>query len=172
MPVLFAVAIESTGTGFWTVSPIEPETVGAATLTAEIVTGFVLGIVVGGVYSPLPLMVPLVLLPPVTPLTCHVTPIFVEFATTAYSWAVDPSRTWVGPVTVTCTCGACVAAVLELAAPPHPAIAKMPSDVVVTNPARTYVRRIHVPFTSNGKILWPLVAVSSTFGAPGREVLE
>jgi hypothetical protein len=48
-PVVFAVALETMGTGFWTVTLSEPELVGDATLTAVMVTGFVLGIVAGGV---------------------------------------------------------------------------------------------------------------------------
>jgi hypothetical protein len=64
---------------------MEPETLGAATLTAEMVTGFVEGIVAGGVYRPLVLIVPVAAAPPVTPFTCHVTAVLVEFATAAYS---------------------------------------------------------------------------------------
>jgi len=87
------VAALSTGTGFCTVSLNVPEAEAEAALTAEIVTGFVAGMVAGGVYRPLLLIVPFVASPPVTPFTCQVTLVFVEFATAAYSWTVDPSRT-------------------------------------------------------------------------------
>jgi hypothetical protein len=80
--VVFAVALVTAGTGFCTVKLSDPEIVGEATLTAVIVTGFVLGIAVGGVYWPLLVIVPLVLFPPATPLTCHVTLVLLALVTT------------------------------------------------------------------------------------------
>src|SRR6185312_2649637 len=52
-------------------------------------------------------MVPKVLLPPVTPFTCHVTPWFVVVETTAENCAVVSNRVVAGPVTVT-VMGGCV----------------------------------------------------------------
>jgi len=82
LPVVFAVALLTTGTGFCTVKLNDPEAVGEATLTAVMVTGFTLGIPAGGVYCPLLLMVPVVLFPPVTPFTCHVTLVLPALVTT------------------------------------------------------------------------------------------
>jgi hypothetical protein len=53
---------------------------------------FGLGIVAGGVYRPAAEIVPVVLLPPATPFTCHVTAVFVVFVTVAVNCTVDPSR--------------------------------------------------------------------------------
>jgi hypothetical protein len=83
VPVLFAVAVVSTGTGFWTISLSDPEADGELTLAAEIVIGFVLGMVAGGMYRPLLLTVPFVESPPVTPFTCQVTVLLEELATLA-----------------------------------------------------------------------------------------
>jgi hypothetical protein len=67
-PVVFAVAEVTIGTAFCTVSLNVTKAVDEATLTVEIITGFVFEIVAGGVYRPLLLMVPFVASPPVTPL--------------------------------------------------------------------------------------------------------
>src|ERR1035441_2133951 len=47
------------------------------------------------------LMVPRVLLPPVTPFTCHVTAVLERLLTVAVKRAVLPNRTWLPPLTVT-----------------------------------------------------------------------
>jgi len=46
-------------------------------------------------------MVPTELFPPAIPPTCHVTAVLVRLATVAVKLIVLPSRTWVGPLTVT-----------------------------------------------------------------------
>jgi hypothetical protein len=99
-------ALETAGSGFHTSSLDDPLTPGAATLTAVIVTGFVAGIVAGGVYNPAAEIVPTALEPPVIPFTCQVTAVLVSFVTVAVNWAVDPSLTWLPLLTVTCACGA------------------------------------------------------------------
>jgi hypothetical protein len=86
----------------------DPEAVGAATLTAVIVKGLVVGMAAGGVYTPALVMVPTVLLPPATVLTCHVTAVLVTLATAAVKVVVLPKRTWLAPVTVTDGCGVLV----------------------------------------------------------------
>jgi hypothetical protein len=50
-------------------------------------------------------MVPVVALPPVTPLTCHVTAVLVVPVTNAVNWAVPLRRVAAGPDTVTAICG-------------------------------------------------------------------
>jgi hypothetical protein len=91
--------------GLKTLSWTEPEVDGEATLTAVMVTGFVAGRTAGGVYTPALVMVPTLLLPPATVLTCHVTAVPVRLATVAEKVVVLPKRTWLAPLTVTDGCG-------------------------------------------------------------------
>jgi len=100
-----AVADVIAGTGFSTLIEAEPEVEGAATLTAVIVTGSTVGIAAGGVYTPELVIVPTLLFPPATVSTCHVTAVFVVFATAAVKVAVLPNRTWPAPLTLTVTAG-------------------------------------------------------------------
>lgn len=95
--------------------------VGAATLTAVIVTGLMVGMLVGGVYNPVAEIVPTVAEPPVTPFTCHVTAVFASLVTVAVNCVVDPSLTCEVPVTVTCGVVLMTLAVPGLE-PPHPPI--------------------------------------------------
>jgi hypothetical protein len=95
------MALVTAGMGFHTVSVAVPVNVGAATLTAVMVTGLVAGIAAGGVYSPLVEIVPSVVDPPTTPFTCQVTPVLASLLTVAVNWAVEPSLTWPAPLTVT-----------------------------------------------------------------------
>ena len=86
----------------------EPETDGDTTLTAVTFTVLVAGIVDGGVYTPAELIVPTVLLPPATPLTCQFTDVFARLLTVAVKLSVLPNRTWPAPETVIegcCCCG-------------------------------------------------------------------
>lgn len=92
------------GTGLSTLSDAEPDADGEATLTAVTVTGFVAGMLDGGVYTPELMIVPTELLPPLMPATCHVTAVFVRFVTVALKLAVPPSLTWLDPLTVTEAC--------------------------------------------------------------------
>jgi hypothetical protein len=63
-------------------------------------------------------MVPTVLLPPATLLTCQVTAVFERLLTVAVKVVVLPSRTWLAPLTVIDGCG-CVE---ELRPEPQPLI--------------------------------------------------
>ena len=56
-----------------------PEALGSATLTALTVTVLGDGTGEGAVYRPVPLMVPVVCVPPVTPFTFQTTELLVEF---------------------------------------------------------------------------------------------
>jgi catabolite regulation protein CreA len=87
------IAFETDGRGFQTASVAVPVTIGAATVTAVIVTGLVAGIVAGGVYRPPAEIVPSALDPPATAFTCHVTDVLDSLITLAVNWAVDPSLT-------------------------------------------------------------------------------
>src|SRR5690348_14743988 len=71
--------------------------------------------VAGGVYTPALLIVPTVLLPPFTPLTCQVTALLERLLTLAVKVTVLPSRTWLPPETVTEGCEFCGGAI-----PPAP----------------------------------------------------
>jgi hypothetical protein len=57
------------------------------------VTAAGLGIEAGAVYSPVPDMVPCVVLPPVTPFTCQITSVFLVFFTVAVNCVVDEVAT-------------------------------------------------------------------------------
>lgn len=70
-----------------------PVTVASPALKASTVTVFELGTAFGAVYMPDELMVPTAALPPVTPLTCHVTEAFDDPETVALKDCVDPART-------------------------------------------------------------------------------
>jgi hypothetical protein len=59
------------------------------------------GITVGALYTPPVDIVPVALLPPLTPFTCHVTAWFVVFETVAENCAVVRSRVVEGPETLT-----------------------------------------------------------------------
>jgi len=96
-----AVADASTGTGLRRLSCADPDAVGEATLTAVTVTESVVGSTAGGVYTPAAVMVPTLLLPPVTPFTCQVTAVLVRIVTVAEKLVVLPRRTWLAPETVT-----------------------------------------------------------------------
>jgi len=85
VPVEFAVALVTTGIGFSIVSVRNAESVGEATLTAVIVTEFVLGSSAGAVYKPLLEMIPVPGVPPVTPFTDQVTLVLAALATTDMS---------------------------------------------------------------------------------------
>ena len=100
-----AVAEVMTGMGLTTLSWADPEVEGEATLTAVMVKGLVVGMAAGGVYTPALVMVPTVLLPPETVVTCHVTAVLVSLATAAVKVVELPKRTWLAPETVTDACG-------------------------------------------------------------------
>jgi hypothetical protein len=57
------------------------------------VTGFDAGTEFGAVYTPAVVIVPTVAFPPVTPLTCHVTPVLVEKFTVAANCCVCAALT-------------------------------------------------------------------------------
>ncbi len=109
-------ALDTVGSGFNIVSLAVPLTDGATTLTAVIVTVFCVGIVVGGAYRPLDVMVPTELDPLPIPFTCQVTAELVSLVTVAVNCAVDPSLTCPPPLTMTC---GVVLTLVELL--PHPA---------------------------------------------------
>src|ERR1700761_2367486 len=69
-------------------------------------------------------MVPTVELPPVVPLTCHVTAVLVAFVTVAVNCVVAPRRVEAAPATVTVVAGGVVV-------PPPP-----PPDIPPLHPAR------------------------------------
>jgi hypothetical protein len=71
----FTLTARGTGGGF-TVSEADPDALVVTTLVAVTVTVAGLGTAAGAVYSPLALMVPIVLFPPGTPFTDQVTPVF------------------------------------------------------------------------------------------------
>jgi len=77
----------------------------------------VVGSTAGAVYSPVVLIVPFVVSPPVVPLTCQVTAVLVEPVTVAVNcWVVAPATLAVVGEIVTAT-----PAVVVLLFPPHPA---------------------------------------------------
>jgi len=84
----------STGTGFCNVTALLPVAEASAELTARTVTVLEVGTVAGAVYMPDALIVPVAVLPPVTPFTCHVTAVFDEPATAALKDFVAPARTF------------------------------------------------------------------------------
>ena len=135
-----AVAEVMTGTGLTTLSWADPEVDGEATLTAVIVKGLVVGMAAGGVYTPALVMMPTVLLPPATVLTCHVTAVLVKLTTAAVKVVVLPKRTWLAPVTVTDGCGELVPLGLPVVLPEHP-LAKMTATSRDTRAIRTWESR-------------------------------
>jgi hypothetical protein len=84
----------STGTGFCNVTALLPVAEASAELTARTVTVLEFGIVAGAVYTPVELIVPIAVPPPVTPFTCHVTTVFDDPATVAPKDFVAPARTF------------------------------------------------------------------------------
>ena len=74
-------------------------------LTAVIVMLVADGMVAGAVYRPLVEMVPVTAEPPVTPLTCQETAVFVVPATVAVNCVVVPRRVEEAPETLTVICG-------------------------------------------------------------------
>ena len=103
--VSVAVAAEMLGTGFHTLTCAEPVVVGELTLMAVTVTVSGLGKLAGGVYTPPLLIVPTLLLPPVTPFTCHVTDVVGRLVTLAMKVVVLPMRTCALPLTATAGVG-------------------------------------------------------------------
>ena len=83
----------STGTGFCNVTGLLPVAVASAELTARTVTVLEFGTVEGAVYTPVELIVPIAVPPPVTPFTCHVTTVFDDPATVPLKDCVAPART-------------------------------------------------------------------------------
>jgi hypothetical protein len=81
------------------------ETVGSATLVALTVTFDEEGATAGALYVPLLETVPMVELPPVTPLTLQTTEVFELPVTVAEYCADAPSTTVVGPLRVSTTLG-------------------------------------------------------------------
>lgn len=73
----------SIGTGFCKVTALLPDAEESAALTAAMFTVFEAGTVLGGVYTPDGLMVPVDAAPPATPFTCQVTEVFDDPATVA-----------------------------------------------------------------------------------------
>jgi len=135
------------GSGFRIASVAAPTTEGAATLAAVIVTVFGEGIVAGGVYSPVIEIVPVALDPPLMPFTCQVTEELGSLVTVAVICAVEPSRTWAGPLTVT---DGVALGVLVLEAHPASPAAKtskpMPATQELSLPAnRSVPRRLMRP---------------------------
>src|SRR4051812_38802284 len=63
-------------------------------MNAVMVTLAGLGMTTGAVYSPVLSIVPTVVLPPFTPLTCHVTFVSLVFATMAVNCCCAPSCTF------------------------------------------------------------------------------
>jgi len=83
----------STGTGFCNVRVLVPDTVASAELTARTVKLLGLGTMFGAVYKPDALIVPVAVLPPTTPFTCHVTAVFDDPVMTALNDSVAPALT-------------------------------------------------------------------------------
>jgi hypothetical protein len=83
----------STGTGFCNVTALLPVAVASAELTARTVTLLELGTVIGAVYMPDELIVPVAALPPATLFTCQVTAVFDDPATVALNDFVARART-------------------------------------------------------------------------------
>jgi len=83
----------STGTEFCNVTALVPDAVASAELTARTVTVLEPGTVLGAVYAPDELIVPVAPLPPATPFTCHVTEVFDDPVTVALKDCVAPART-------------------------------------------------------------------------------
>jgi hypothetical protein len=82
-----------TGTGFSNVTTLLPVAMLEAALTAVTVTEPEAGTVPGAVYTPVELIVPVETLPPSTPFTCQVTPVFdVPITLALKAWGV-PART-------------------------------------------------------------------------------
>jgi hypothetical protein len=84
----------STGAGFCNVTALLPAALASAELTARTVTVLVLGTVVGAVYTPDELIVPVAALPSAKPFTCQVTEVFDDPVTEALKDFVAPARTF------------------------------------------------------------------------------
>jgi hypothetical protein len=88
-----AFGVTVTATCCATVTIAEPESDIFAEETAVTVTVAGLGIVLGAVYNPFALIVPVVALPPGVPFTCQVTAVFVVPVTVARNCVVAPGLT-------------------------------------------------------------------------------
>jgi hypothetical protein len=124
--------VTTAGTGFHTASVALPLNTGVAVVVAVIVTGLVDGSVLGGVYRPVAEIVPTELDPPAIPFTAQVTELLLELLTVALNCAVDPRRTWLAPLMVTCG----IASVAELLAQPARASAQPSNNVPASKPSR------------------------------------
>src|SRR5256885_16377164 len=91
-PRFGAIVTETLGAGVMVTLAVS-DFVLSATEVAFTVTGFDAGTVVGAVKSPVPLIVPVVELPPVTLFTCQVTAVLDVFATVAVNCWVKPTWT-------------------------------------------------------------------------------
>ncbi len=85
-----------TGVGFQSVTLLSPVALESAALIASIVTLFGFGKLAGAVYTPEELIVPAAALPPATPFTSQVTPVFDVPVTLALKVCVAPMRTFTG----------------------------------------------------------------------------
>jgi hypothetical protein len=83
-----------TGTGFCSVTALLPDAVGSTELTAATATVPELGTVVGAVYTPVELIVPVATLPPAKLFTCQVTEVFDDPVTVALKVCDAPARTF------------------------------------------------------------------------------
>ena len=107
-PRFGAIVTETLGAGVMVTLAVS-DFVLSATEVAFTVTGFDAGTVVGAVKSPVPLIVPVVELPPVTLFTCQVTAVLDVFVTLAENCCVRPVVTVaVLGLTVTTTAGGAV----------------------------------------------------------------
>jgi hypothetical protein len=84
----------STGTGFCNVTALLAVAVASAALTAATVTVPDVGTVLGAVYAPDALIVPIAASPPGTPFTCQATAVFDGPVTVALKACVAPARTF------------------------------------------------------------------------------
>jgi hypothetical protein len=85
-----------TGVGFHSVTLLPPVALASAALTASIMTLFGFGKLVGAVYRPEELIVPVAALPPARPFTSHVRAMFDVPVTVALKDCVAPTRTLTG----------------------------------------------------------------------------
>jgi hypothetical protein len=87
------VTLVSTGDGFHSVTAPLPDAAASAELTAPTLTVLNDGTLTGAVYIPEEFMIPVDVLPPVTPLTCQLTEGFEDPLTVAVNFCVKPART-------------------------------------------------------------------------------
>jgi hypothetical protein len=120
-------------------------------IDGEMVTGLAAGPTAGGVHTPALVMMPTLLLLSATVLTCHVTAVFVRFATFAVKVTVLPKRTWLAPLKVTDGCGGLFPPELLVVLLEHP-LAKMIVASRDTKAIRTWERRESCPRDRHGDI--------------------